>query len=85
MISFEPKEKEKPVDGFKRVYFEEYKKEFDEICQVLDRHCVKLTDKQIPVAHLTSEQIAADVRKWNEYGRAFIQNSILPILPVFNL
>lgn len=26
-----PKEKEKPVDGFKRVYFEEYKKEFDEI------------------------------------------------------
>ena len=59
--------------------------DFDEICQVLDRHCVKLTDKQIPVAHLTSEQIAADVRKWNEYGRAFIQNSILPILPVFNL
>ena len=26
-----PKEKEKPVDGFKRVYFEEYKKEFDNI------------------------------------------------------
>lgn len=26
-----PKEKEKPVDGFKRAYFEEYKKEFDNI------------------------------------------------------
>ena len=57
----------------------------DEIRLILDRHCVKTTDKQIPMAHLTSEQIAADVRKWNEYGRAFIQNSILPILPVFNL
>lgn len=57
----------------------------DEIRQVLDRIGVKLTDKQTPNAHLTPEQIATDVRQWAEYGRPFIQNSILPEFRVFPL
>lgn len=57
----------------------------DEIRKVLDQLAVRLTDSHTPQAHLTSEQIAADVRRWAEYGRPFIQNSILPILQVAKL
>ena len=57
----------------------------DEIRKVLDQLGVRLTDSHTPQAHLTSEQIAADVRRWAEYGRPFIQNSILPILQVAKL
>ena len=49
-----------------------------ELYQVLDRIGVKLTDRQTPKAHLTTEQIETDVRQWVEYGRLFIQNSIQP-------
>ncbi len=48
-----------------------------ELHQVLDGIGVKLTDKQTPNIHLTPEQIASDVRRWSDYGRSFIQNSIL--------
>ncbi len=57
----------------------------DEIRKVLDNHHVSLTDKQVPEAQLSAQQISEDVRKWEEYGRPYIQNNILPILPVFNV
>lgn len=56
----------------------------EEIRQILTRNNISLTDQYQPLAHLTYEQYADDIRRWNEYGRPNINRRILPPIPVMD-
>lgn len=61
------------------------KKEPGFLDKVCEQKGLTIRENNIPIARFTQEQLEADWKDWNEYGREEIQSRILPIRPVVAL
>ncbi len=67
-----------------RTFYSEMQ-DYDSLIKACDKKGVKIKKDNVPITQYPLDEIEAEWKSWNEYGRAEINSRILPIRPIISI